>query len=425
VYLTVYFGEDVIPEDTGVPSYPGTLKSFFITFEDSSGTLQIHKWDKEDLTRGVNILPIMLDFPTDTNPRIPMDRSDVVGITFTPWVGTSGEEVTIAWENFYVGRMYVLEDQAHFRPARAKIELEDIDGLYGQSLYGSELIFTDPDSEETVVTGDETYNDLDENAYIPNRYKIQLTAGEGTSGFDRAATAENLRIELGRRKTFLKTQVVNDTSGGEIYVDVFSTQMSTTGTRNTLEFEPDPSNPVVPDLISVTSFQGGLEGQNTRLGGGTGNLSLAQQFEVTGGSATVRFAELFLHRLGSPAGHLTVSIHADDIEAPGSPGLIVARAQDRFVSDITGGIPDYELFHFDTTVLEVGDYWIQITGDAAYEASTDAENHVIWAMSSVGSSATPTPPPSALADGTFSGGSVWAVNSEIHHFFKVIGDVGP
>ncbi len=422
VYLTAYFGEDVIPEDTGVPSYPGNLSSLSITLEDSNGRQQSHKFDKEDLTRGVNVLPIMLDFPTDTNPRQPLNRADVVRIIFTPLGRVLSNDPplfdsTAAWEDMYFGRMHVLADQAHFRPARAKIELEDIDGVYGQSLYGSELTFTDSDSAKEVFTGDESYNDLDENAYVPNLYKIQLTAGEGTEGFDRPVTAENLRIELGRQGTFLKSQVVNDTSGGEIYVDVFSKQFSTAGSRNTLEFDPDPSNPVVPDLISVTSFAGGLEGQNTRLGGGVGNLAIAQQFEVTGGSATVRFAELFLHRLGSPAGSLTVRIHADN---SGEPGLLLAQAQDRFASGITAGVPNYELFHFEATVLPVGTYWIQISGNATYESGSDDENHLIWAMSSVGSTL-----PSATADGTFSGGSVWAVSSEIHHFFKVIGDVGP
>jgi hypothetical protein len=275
-----------------------------------------------------------------------------------------------------------------------------------------------------VFTADESYNNLDENAYIPRTYKIQLTAGEGTEGFDREETAENLRTELGRQGTFLKTQVVNDTNGGEIYVDVFSTQFSTSGSRNTLEFEPDPSNPVVPDLISVTSFAGGLEGQNTRLGGGSGNLVVSQQFEVTGGEATLRFAELFLHRLGSPTGSLRVAVHENDTDVPPGfppvPGLLVARAQDRFVSDTTDGVPNYELFHFDATDLPVGTYWIQISGDAAYEASSDNENHIIWGRSSVGDALD-----SATADGTFSGGSLWAVSDGIHHFFKVIGDRSP
>jgi hypothetical protein len=213
---------------------------------------------------------------------------------------------------------------------------------------------------------------------------------------------------------------VNNLVGGEIYVDVFSAQLSTTGTRNTLEFAPDPSNPITPDLLSVTSFQGGLEGQNTRLGGGTANLVIAQQFEVTGGSATLRFAELLLHRIGSPAGNLTVTVHEDDPDFPGTPGLLLAQAQNEFASEITDGVPNYELFHFDATVLSAGTYWIQISGDAAYEAGNDAENHIIWAMSSVGSTL-----PSATANGTFSGGSLWSVSAGIHHFFKVIGDASP
>ena len=412
VYLTVFLGEDVLgPSDSGVPSHPGKLLELVVKFLDSNNNSSTFVWSKEDLQPGVNVLPLILDFTSGTNG--PLDRSDIIKIQFFPQPIDGSE----TWENFYLGRMHVLSEQAHFRPARAKIELEDIDGVFPQSLYGSELTFTDPDSVETVFTGDETYNDLNENAYVPKSYKIQLTVGEGTEGFDRPDTAENLRLELGRQGTFLKSQVVNDFSGGEIYVDVFSTQFSTTGTRNTLEFTPDPSNPITPDLISVTSFAGGLEGQNTRLGGGTGNTAIAQQFAVTGGSATLRFAELFLHRLGSPTGSLTVTIHEDDT---GQPGLLLAQAQNRFISDITDGVPNYEIFHFDATVLATGTYWIQISGDAAYEADEDAENHVIWGMSSVGSIL-----PSAVADGTFSGGSVWAVSSEIHHFFKVIGDVGP
>ena len=411
VYLTVFLGEDVMPEDTGVPNYPGNLKSLVITINDSSGGRASYQWDKEDLIPGMNVLPLLLDFPVSVVGTL--DRSDVVGMSFVPVPVDLNE----TWENFYLGRMHVLSNQAHFRPARAKIELEDIDGVYAQSLYGSELAFTDPNSEETVFVGDESYNDLDENAYIPKRYKIQLTAGEGTEGFDRPKTAENLRIELGRQGTFLKSQVVDNLVGGEIYLDVFSTQFSTTGTRNTLEFTPDPSNPVTPDLISVTSFAGGLEGQNTRLGGGAGNLAIAQQFEVTGGLATLRFAELFLHRLGSPEGNLTVTVHENDA---GQPGLLLARAKDRFASEVTDGIPNYELFHFDATELAIGTYWIQISGNAAYEADNDDENHIIWAMWSGAESRS-----SATADGTFSGGSVWAVSSAIHHFFKVIGDDGP
>jgi hypothetical protein len=270
---------------------------------------------------------------------------------------------------------------------------------------------------------------LDENAYIPKTYKIQLTAGEGTEGFNRPETAENLRLELGRQGTFLKSQVVNNDVGGEIYVDVFSAQFSTTGTRNTLEFEPDPSNPVVPDLISITSFQGGLEGQNTRLGGGVGNLAIAQQFVVPPGpDSTLRFAELFLYRLGSPAGNLTVTIHENDTDVPpgtpDTPGLLRAQAKDQYASDITGGVPNYELFHFDETVLAAGTYWIQISGDAAYESSNDAENHIIWGMWN-GEWIGPELRDSATADGTFSGGSVWAVSTGIHHFFKVIGDASP
>ena len=409
LYLTVFLGEDVIPEDTGMPSYPGSLDYLALTILDSSNNSATYRWNKEDLTRGVNVLPVMLDFPVSGSGIL--DRSDVVSMRFSPRAVTS----TTAWEDFYLGRMHVLSEQAHFRPARAKIELDDIVDVYAQSLYGSELTFTDPDSEETVFTGDESYNNLDENAYIPGRYKVQLTEGEGTEGFDRPVTAENLRIELGRQGTFLKTQVVN--SGGEIYVDVFSAQLSTTGTRNTLEFAPDPSNLVVPDLISVTSFQGGLEGQNTRLGAGTGNLAIAQQFEVTGGSATLRFAELFLHRLGSPEGSLTVTVHEDN---GGEPGLLLAQAKDRFASGITDGVPNYEIFHFDATVLATGTYWIQMSGDAAYETSDDDENHVVWAMMS-----SIDPRYSATTDGTFSGGSVWAVSTGIHHFFKVIGDASP
>jgi hypothetical protein len=387
---------------------------------DSTGGGVGFFFDKESLVPGVNVLPLMLDFPGGNGVN-DLDRSDVVSMHFFP----QPVDLFSTWDGIYFGRMHVLAEQAHFRPARAKIELEDIDNVYPQSLYGSELTFTDPDGEEEVFTGDETYNTFGVfspgvNAYVPNLYKIQLTAGSGTEGFNRNQTAENLRVELDRQGSFLKTQVVNNLSGGEVYVDVFSPQFSTTGDRNTLEFAPDPSNPYVPDLISVTSFAGGLEGQNTRLGGGTGNLAIAQQFEVTGGSATLRFAELFLHRIGSPAGSLMATIHADnplDPLAGTAPGILLSQATDRFASDITDGVPNYELFHFGDEVLAPGIYWIQISGDAAYEASNDAENHVIWGMSSVGSIL-----PSAVADGTFTSGSLWAVSGGIHHFFKVIGD---
>jgi hypothetical protein len=111
------------------------------------------------------------------------------------------------------------------------------------------------------------------------------------------------------------------------------------------------------------------------------------------------------------------TVHADD---SGEPGLLLAQAQDRFASEVVDGVPNYELFHFDETVLPAGTYWIQISGDAAYEASNDAENHIIWGMMS-----SVDPRSSATTDGTFSAGSFWTVSTGIHHFFKVIGDASP
>jgi len=415
VYLTIFLGEDTLaPEDSGVPSCPGELSRLIVTFVDGSGNEASYIWHKEYLSLGTNVLPLLLDFP-DGGTVGTLDRSNITTIRFSPIpVDTSD-----TWEDFYLGRMYTLADEAHFRPARAKIELDDINNVFAQSLYGSELLFTDPEGVETTFTGDETYNDLDENAYVPNLYKVQLTLGSGTEGFDRAATAENLRLELGRQGGFLKTSVVNNLPG-EIYLDVFSRQFSTTGSRNTLDFTPDPTNPVVPDLISVTSFSGGLESQNTRLGGGTGNIAIAQRFVVSGSSATLRFAELLLHRLGTPDGSLSVSIHADSstTPAPTAPGLLIVRAADEFAGDVPCDVPDYHIFRFGATVLAPGIYWIVVSGDTVYEADEDADNHIVWAMSSVGSTL-----PSAVSDGSFTGGSFWTVSSTIHHFFKVIGDV--
>jgi hypothetical protein len=96
---------------------------------------------------------------------------------------------------------------------------------------------------------------------------------------------------------------------------------------------------------------------------------------------------------------------------------LAVQAKDHFASAINDGVPNYELFHFEPTILEPGTYWLQISGDATYEAENDEENHIIWGMSSVGSML-----PSATSDATFSGGSIWAVSPVIHHFFKVIGD---
>ncbi len=421
IYLTLFVGEDALaPVDAGVPSYPGKLESIIILMQDGSGGSSAYKVDKEEFTPGVNVIPIFLDHDGGSGGFVPspgtLDRSDITAIWFFPM----SVDAFDTFNDLYFGRMHVLDNEAHFRPARAKIELDDIDNVFAQSLYGSELKFTDPDGVETVFTGDETYNDLDENAYVPRSYKVQLTAGTGTQGFDRTVTAENLRLELGRQGSFTRSSVVNNLPGGEIYLDVFSKEFSTTGDRNDLSFTPDPANPVTPDLISSTSFSGGLEGQNTRLGGGTGNLAIAQQFKVTGSSATLRFVELFLHRLGTPSGSLNVAIHEDSITDPAgtAPGLLVAGAADKFAVEITDGIPNYEIFRFDGTLLTPGTYWIVISGDTVYEATNDAENHIIWAMSSTGSSLD-----SATTDSNFTGGSFWVVTSLIHHFFKAIGDV--
>jgi len=422
LYLTMFLGEDALePTDSGVPSYPGKLLSIIILIFDGSGGAATYQIDKENLVPGVNVIPIFLDFDNGSGGFVPsagdLDRSDITGIWFFP---RSVTPLADLYRDFYLGRMHVLANEAHFRPARAKIELDDIDNVFAQSLYGSELKFADPDGVETVFTGDETYNDLDENAYVPRSYKVQLTAGTGTQGFDRVATAENLRLELGRQGSFVKSTVVNNLPDGEIYLDVFSKEFSTTGSRNDLSFSTDPANPVTPDLISPTSFSGGLEGQNTRLGGGTGNLTIAQQFKVTGSSATLRFVELFLHRLGLPSGSLNVAIHEDSSSDPAgtAPGLLIAGAVDKFAMEITDEIPNYEIFLFNETLLTPGIYWIVVSGDTVYEATNDAENHIIWAMSSTGSSLA-----SATTDGNFTGGSFWTVTSLIHHFFKAIGNV--
>jgi hypothetical protein len=81
LYLTVFFGEDVIPEDAGVPSYPGNLDFLVVTLGDGSGGAANYRLNKEDMTRGVNVLPILLDFPTGGST---LDRSDVTFMEFRP-----------------------------------------------------------------------------------------------------------------------------------------------------------------------------------------------------------------------------------------------------------------------------------------------------------------------------------------------------
>lgn len=403
VYLSAWLGEDVFGDLVdGIPAYPGKLATIEVTLKDSTGDSATFIYHKEHLVEGPNVLPLLLDHPELQSGSL--NRADVTDIEFR---ATSVDSEDL-WESLYFGRMYVLASQAHFRPSRAKIELEDIDDVFPQSLFGSSLIFTDRFGGIESFTGDETYNNFAENAYVPNLFKVELEVGVGTENFDREATAENLRVELGRQySNALKVSVVNDLPG-EIYLDVFSKQFSSTGDRNTLSFSnPNPG----PDLIDVTSFAGGLEGQVTRLL--NDNIAIAQQFSVGGGPATLRFVELFLHRIGDPSGSLYAAIHEDD---SGEPGKFIARSYSKFADSLASEIPDYEIFRFDSLSLTPGDYWIVLSGTPAYEASADSDNHVVWARQSGGGSL-----PSAITDGVFAG-TFWTLQPGIHHYFKAIGE---
>ena len=413
VYFTTFFGEDALASTaSGIPSYPGKVASIAIEFEDSLGNFAGYVYHKEHFVRGTNILPIMLGFP-DGNFSGILNKADIVVIRFiiTP------VDPNDTWSEVYLGGFHSLVEDASFTPGRAKIELEDIDNVYPQSLYGSELEFTYSGGGSDVFTADEIYNNLETNAYVPKFYKVELTSGIGTENFNREQTAENLRVELARHGNFTKVSVI-DNLPGEIYLDLFTKEFSSAASQNTLTFTPSPLNPYSPDLIDVTNFSGGVEGQRTNLGGSSGFKSIAQKFTVSS-TVVIRFAEIFLYKVGAPVGNLRLSIHLDNPLDPAgtAPAAVWNVAVDKPATEVTGALPGYTLFRFeDTLSLGAGDYWLVITGDETYE--TNVDDYVIWGKSTAGGALG-----SAVTDNIFTAGSFWTVSLALNHFFKVIGDV--
>lgn len=384
-YLTVFLGPNAMPDSVdGIPSHPGNLFQLGIALVDSSGDQQGYTFAKEDLKRGLNVLPVMLEHPTSSGTGLfqtpnagTVDLSDIEKILIVPRSGISGT----GWDDVYIGRLHILNEQASFRPARAKIELEDINDVHPASLFGSELQFTDRFGEGQTFTGDQIYNTIDggtlgpgfpaaENVYYPGLYKVEVSQFIGTEGFNRSITGLNMQRELGRNLTetaytalvpnpvfLLETDPTE-----EVFVNVFSKQFSPTGDRKVLTFSN--SNPG-PDLIDFTSFSGGTSGLNEPLLGGLGS-SLAQQF-TTGAAQTVRFLELYLYRVGDPVGSIAVSIHEHN-SVTGSPGALIERAEDVLALDILDGTPDYSVFRLlsDVSLEAATDYWIVVSGDPVY-----------------------------------------------------------
>jgi len=373
LYFTVYLGNQAIPESIeGIPSHPGNLWYLNIALVDGDGNQRSYSYYKEDLKKGLNILPIMLEYPSSVSANgEDWDISSISEIRISPRPVPNHA----GWNDIYLGRLHLLHPQAYFRPARAKIEFEDIDNIAPDSLLGSELVFTDRFGNTQTFKGDDSYNTLDKQAgfadtetvYFPGLYKIQSTSGIGTEGFNRYITALNLQREMGRQLheksnvIAAPQQIVGlpDTDE-EVFVNIFSKQFSPTGNKRTINLvNPNPYS----DLIDFTGFSGGTLGFSERLLGIPGS-ALAQQF-TSAGPLTARFLEIFLYRVGDPVGSITASIHEDD---SGKPGTLLERAENVIARNITDGIPGYTLFRLldDINLSAATDYWIVVSGNPEY-----------------------------------------------------------
>jgi hypothetical protein len=415
-YLTVYLGERAICKDRqveNIPAHPGNLSQIGVALLDTLGRERSWVFAKEDLVEGTNVLPIFLDFPDGGADDLGWDRAAVDTIRFS----LESTASSAGWDDIYLGRLHRLDSTATYRPARAKIELEDIDNVSPESLWGSQLLFGDRFGTVVPLVADPVYNDDEDSAYFPGRYKIQRTAGVGTEGFDRDQTALNLQREVGRQipDTVKAARVIGPNP--EKYVNVFSSQFSPTGDRNTLGF----TNPNAgPDLIDITGFSGGSVGLMEGLTGVSGS-AIAQQFELSAGGAA-RFLELHLHRIGDPVGAIAVSLHEDN---SGQPGNLIERAEAVLSRDIAFGVPNYAIFRLFTAVALSGStpYWIVVSGNPTYvnglpEMAADSDNQIIWTKKVGGYSfpraeTTPGLVPQA--------GSLWIVAAGEHHYFKIIG----
>jgi hypothetical protein len=418
VYFTVFVGEEAIGTDEqveNIPSYPGNLDQLGVLFHDSSNRTKSWIWWKEDLSPGTNVLPLFLDFPDGGHDDEAWDASDIVKIQIVPYPTTT----STGWTDLYFGRLHKLDALAAYRPARAKIELEDIEGVFPESLWGSELIFTDRFGTQEVFTGDPTYNDFSEGVYYPRRYKIQRTAGTGTEGFARNDTALNLQRELGRQLSGTVKSARVTGPGPEKYVNVFTSQFSPTGDRKILSISnPNPE----PDLIDITSFAGGTVGYSEPLLGVLGS-ALAQQFQLSGAS-TAQFLELHLHRVGDPVGGIAASIHADN---SGRPGDLIERAEGLLARDVPSGAPEYTVFRLftATALLAATPYWIVVSGNPIYVngigalSGADAENHIVWSKEVGGYSYPRAETTTGLVFQAPTG--FWTVSATEHHYFKITG----
>jgi hypothetical protein len=424
LYLSVYLGPNVLglPDVENIPNHPGRLDQLIFRLTDGSSELLEWTTYKEDLRFGLNVIPVLLEHPDTSSAVFDLSNVTELSIEVLPISDDTGATSAHAgWDDLYLGRVHMLDDQASFRPARAKIELEDIDNVSPDSLFDSQLVFTDRFGTQEIFTGSPSYNTFApvglgasqeiENAYVPGLYKIKRTAGVGTEGFDRSVTSLNLQREIGRQLS--ETVKTVKIEGVETYVNVFSKQFSPTGDRKTLAFLN--SNPG-PDLIDITGFSGGTSGSNEALLGVLGS-ALAQQF-TTSGAQTARFLELYLYRVGDPLGSITVALHEDD---GGKPGDLIERAENVLAVDILDGTPDYTIFRLNSEVVLTAatNYWILVSGNPAYSVAEDGENHVIWAKQAGGF----TNPRARTKPGlVFSGTEgFWDVEAGEHHYFKVIG----
>jgi len=413
-YLTVHVGEQAIGKDKqveNIPSHPGNLGQINVVLEDTSARQRSWTFWKEDLVEGINVLPIFLDFPDGGLNDVGWDSSALSAAQFQPFsVDTSD-----GWNDLFFGRLYRLDSDATYRPSRAKVELEDVDNVSPESLWGSQLGFGDRFGNVTTLTADPTYNDDTDSAYFPGLYKIQRTAGVGTEGFNRDQTALNLQKEIGRQIPDIIKSARVIAPGDEKYVNAFTSQFSPTGDKNTLGFVN--TNPG-PDLIDITGFSGGSVGFSEGLLGVSGS-ALGQQFELSA-AGTVRFLELHLHRIGDPVGSIFVSIHDD---ASGKPGSLLGRTEAILSRDVPTGVPDYSIFRLFSSVALSGTtpYWVVISGDATYTnglPAAGADNQIVWTKETGGY----TYPRASTTPGLIPiGGSLWETNAVEHHYFKIIG----
>lgn len=413
-YLTVHVGEQAIGRDKqveNIPSHPGNLEQINVVLVDTSGRQRSWTFWKEDLVEGTNILPIFLDFPDGGLDDVGWDSAAINAAQFQPF----STDTSDGWDDLFFGRLYSLDSDATYRPSRAKIELEDVDNVAPESLWGSQLLFGDRFGNVTTLTADPTYNDDTDSAYFPGLYKIQRTAGVGTEGFNRDQTALNLQKEIGRQIPDIVKSARVIAPGDEKYVNAFTSQFSPTGDKSTLGFVN--TNPG-PDLIDITGFSGGSVGFSQGLLGVAGS-ALAQQFQLAA-PGTVQFIELHLHRIGDPVGSIFVSVHAD---LGGKPGALIERTEAILSRNVPTGIPDYSIFKlFSSAALLSGTpYWIVISGDAVYTnglPASDANNQIIWTKETGGY---PYPRATTTPGLVPVGGSLWLTNAGEHHYFKVIG----